>query len=318
MFSVGPKPPLNANAPSFHPKAPLAKLSTSATPPVEGSLTHFPVSTPIDSPVHVSTPVLVKPIAQRPGSAGRTESKPAQPAEAQQPVSAPGDLGQSPRPTGFPIKSQSQNAAPLGWEHFPHYDDKAHYQFQSLRHLENHPDVGMTEMWNNGTVPFFPTAERAPTAAEKAAFQDFAGQVNWHRSDAVRSSLPPTHLHRLDPLRNGEYGALYGIDATGRPIRQDFKFNEGQAVALDTAPDTRMVIHSHPIEPWFGPATIDDLAKRMPSVTDHQAAALDAMKAGADNYLVYGDRVTHFDGKSLQVTELRPSPLEGRLPEVTP
>jgi len=225
-------------------------------------------------------------------------------------------MGHAPRPHGFPIETKNLPPAPNGWGRFPHYDGKAHYQYESLRFLENHHDVGMTQMWNSGTVPFFPTGERAPTTAEKAAFQDFAGQVNGHRRDALSTSLPPTHLHRLDPLRNGEYGAMYGIDSTGRPVRQDFKFNTGQAVSLDSAPDTRMVIHSHPIKPWQGPATIDDLAMRMPSITDHQAAALDTMKAGADNYLVYGDRVSHFDGKSLQVTELRPSPLEGRLPDV--
>lgn len=318
MFSLGPKAQLNANALPFRPRARLENLSAPANPPMDGSLSHFPGSTPVDSPIRVSVPPLVRPVAVRPNSAGANGSQVTPDKEAQRPRSAPGDMGHAPRQHGFPADTQPRPPAPKTWEQFPHYDAQAHSQYESLRYLENHPDVGMTQMWNNGTVPFFPTGERAPTAAENAAFRDFAGQVNGHRHDAVRSGLPPTHLHRLDPLRNGEYGAMYGIDATGRPIRQDFKFNEGQAVALNTAPDTRMVIHSHPIEPWHGPATIDDLAKRMPSVTDHQAAALDAMKAGADNYLVYGDRVTHFDGKSLQVTELRPSPLEGRLPEVTP
>jgi hypothetical protein len=301
MFSVGPKSSLNANVAPFQPKVTLERLST-----------------PAESPIHLSSPTLVRPTAIRPSSANGNAASHSPQADEQRPQTAPANMGEAPRPHGFPVETKKPPAAYTSWDQFPNYDAKAHTNYESLRYLEKHPDVGMQNMWNNGTVPFFPTGERPPTKAEHAAFRDFAGQVNGHRNDAVRSGLPPTHLHRLDPLRNGEYGAMYGIDATGRPIRQEFKFNQGEAVALDSTAETRMVIHSHPIKPWHGPATIDDLAYRMPSVTDHQAAALDHMKSGADNYLVYGNRVTHFNGKSLEVTELRPSPLNGRLPEVTP
>jgi hypothetical protein len=178
--------------------------------------------------------------------------------------------------------------------------------------------VGLVNLWNNGTVPFFPTAERAPTAAETAALSDFAAQINRHRRENTGAQVPSTYLHRLDPLRSGEYGALYALGPGGRPVRQDFRYHEDQSVELACRPDTRMVIHSHPMRPLRGPADIDDLALRMPSVTDHQQASLDRMRSRADNYLVYGDRVMHFNGRDLSVTELRPSPLAGRMPVVTP
>lgn len=263
-------------------------------------------------PDHPHTP-LIRPLPIRPASAGAAETKARAETGAamERSSTAPGHTGDAPRPQGNPILPAN------GWARYPHYDAQAYGQYQSLAYLERHPDIGVANLWNNGTVPFFPTGERAPTAAESAALSDFAAQINRHRRENTGAGLPPTYLHRLDPLRNGEYGALYSQGPAG-PVRQDFKYNEDESVALGCAPDTRMIIHSHPMRPLQGPATIDDLARRMPSVTDHQQASLDQMRSRADNYLIYGDRALHFDGRDLSVTELRPSPLEGRMPEVTP
>ncbi len=267
---------------------------------------------------------LLRPIPLRPASAGKDSISPRPDPEAQRPQTAPGDMGHAPRSQGNPRPADVGVAAPKPEpgdslrQKFPHYDERAHYQYESLKYIEDHPDMGLLDMWNNGSVPFFPTAERKPTATETAAFRDFASQVNAHRQDAVHSGLPlDSHLHRMDPLRHGEYGAMYALSNDAAPVRQEFKYNPENFLTLAAGPSTKMVIHSHPINPRPGPVTIDDLAKRMPSVTDHQQASLDRMKSGADNYLVVGDRVSHFDGTTLAVTELRPSPLAGKLPGVT-
>lgn len=299
MFVRPKQPALNPDAKAFVPPPHLLPLRTPtvATPPI----------------------AIVKPIPIRPASAGKESAHAAPVGDSRLARSAPADMGHAPRPQGNPDQPGVElPKPPKGWESYPHFDEKTHANYEALRYFENRPGVGHEGMWSNGNMPFFPTSERAPTRAEAAAIRDFAEQINAHRKDQVRSGLPPTYLHRLDPFRNGEYGAMYALGPGGRPVRQDFKYNEGDSVALQGQPDTKLVMHSHPIVPSQGPLTDNDLAYRMPSMTDHQIAALDHMRSKADNYLIYGDRVTHFDGRSLEVTELRPSPLEGRLPATAP
>jgi hypothetical protein len=222
----------------------------------------------------------------------------------------------TPSPGGPPSPNGMATPNSAEWKAKPSYDPKAFAQFEAIHHYDGLPEAGFQKMWQNGCLPVFPTSERQPTARETQVLQDFAAQINTHRDANLPVSLLPdtTRLHRIDPYRKGEYGAAYGPGQGGALDRQDFRFEPGQAVNPATRPDTKMVVHSHPIQRFPPPQELDDLVVRMPSHTDHMAAADDKATTNADNYLVYGDRVSHFDGRSLNVTELNPSPLQGRLP----
>lgn len=194
-------------------------------------------------------------------------------------------------------------------------------QAETLDFLGRHPDVGELHMWETGALPLFPTGKRPPNQLETVALRDFAQRVNQHRHSKVKGAFVPGRLNPDDPLTKGEYTASYHgpKHPAERIFRSNFEYADGTLSSTLCDQDTKVLIHSHPIP--VGSSVAGETQGhefqnriRMPSMVDHLAAAEARMRSGADNYLVFGSQVFHYNGKDLAVTELVPSPLNGRLP----